>query len=183
MAYIKTGIEEKGIRELLMYKPSTGEALLNLAQALLHGPSPIDKKNRELIAAYTSKLNQCEFCYESHKAAAIAHYQNEQEVNCILDQPFEYPQDNVLKLLFKIVEKVQKSGQMMTLSDIEFYNKNGVSDEMIHDTVLITAAFCMYNRYVDGLGAATLDHKKDYLPMGEKMAEQGYSRTSNIQNI
>ena len=50
MAYIKTGIEEKGIRELLMYKPSTGEALLNLAQALLHGPSPIDKNKNPFLS-------------------------------------------------------------------------------------------------------------------------------------
>jgi uncharacterized peroxidase-related enzyme len=174
MAFINTGIEEKGIRELLAYKPSSGSALLNLAQALLHGPSPIAKKDREIIAAYTSKLNQCEFCYESHRAAAVAHYNDEHLVTCILEQPHLESIDPKLRHLLTIVEKVQKSGSLIHQEDIDLAKSTGITDEEIHDAVLITAAFCMYNRYVDGLGAVKLANRSDYMPMGQRMAEMGY---------
>jgi len=50
----------------------------------------------------------------------------------------------------------------------------GASDEDIHDTVLIAAAFCMLNRYVDGLGAITPSDDAAYDAMGIQMAAHGY---------
>lgn len=73
MAYIQTGINQPGIVELLFYKFSTGNALSNLAQTLLLGKSPLSSGERELIAAYVSHLNACEFCHSSHAAACIVH--------------------------------------------------------------------------------------------------------------
>ena len=176
MAYIETGLDHKGIRALIQYKSSTGAALMNLAEALLHGPSPIPKKEREIIAAYTSKLNHCEFCYESHRAAAIAHYEDEIEVACILENINSSTVSRKLSTLLSLVELVQKSGQLLTVEEINRIKERGITDEEIHDTVLITAAFCMFNRYVDGLGARKLEDKKDYIPMGKHMAENGYGK-------
>ena len=73
MTYINTGIHQPGIVELLFYKGPTGKALSQLAHTLLHGPSGLTRGERELIASYVSKLNNCEFCHESHSAAANAH--------------------------------------------------------------------------------------------------------------
>ena len=51
----------------------------------------------------------------------------------------------------------------------------GATDIEIHDTVLIAAAFCMYNRYVDGLGTWQPREPEMYIEMGRRMAEQGYA--------
>lgn len=176
MAHIDTQNQEIGIRSLLMYKPSTGEAMLHLAQALLHGPSPISKRDRELIAAYTSKLNQCKFCYQSHRAAALAHSEDATAAAAIIDHPQSASIDPKLKMYFYIAEKVQQSGRHLTKEDITSLKDQGLSDEEIHDAVLIVSAFCMYNRYVDGLGATTPQQEEDYIQMGKRMAEMGYER-------
>ena len=171
MAYINTGIEQPGIVELLFYKGASGKALSSLAHTLLHGPSTLTSGERELIAAYVSKLNNCEFCHESHGAAANAHFNdNGHLLSCVVKGIDDAPVTAKMRALLKIAGKVQKSGREVKPEDIATAKNVGASDEEIHDAVLIAAAFCMYNRYVDGLGTSLPKDKADYLPMGQRLA-------------
>lgn len=174
MTYIKTGVNQPGIVELLFYKGPTGKALSNLAHTLLHGPSGLKPGERELIASYVSNLNDCEYCHRSHSAAANVHLGDKGEtVSCIINDLETSPVSEKLKALLKIAGKVQQSGKAVSEKDIERAKEKGASDEDIHDTVLIAAAFCMYNRYVDGL--ATIPAKTDEYPdMGKRLAKKGY---------
>lgn len=179
MAYINTGIKQPGIIELLFYKNSTGNALSNLANALLIENSPLSSGERELIASYVSYLNECEFCHLSHSAAANAHLgDNGKTVSCIIENIETADISKKLKELLKIAGKVQKSGKLVTKEDIEAAKLSGAVDEEIHDTVLIAAAFCMFNRYVDGLGT-TPAKKEEYPEMGVRMAK-GYKMPPNF---
>jgi uncharacterized peroxidase-related enzyme len=175
MTYIKTGIDQPGIVELLFYKGPTGKALSRLAQTLLHGPSDLTPGERELIASYVSGLNNCEFCFESHTASASYHLKDEgKAVNLVKVNPAMAPVSEKMKALLAIAALVQKSGREVNISHIEAARRAGASDEDIHDTVLIAAAFCMYNRYVDGLGTRLPADKEEYGPMGKRMATIGY---------
>lgn len=175
MTYIKTGIPQPGIVELLFYKGPTGKALSNLAHTLLHGPSTLTSGERELIASYVSNLNNCEFCHESHSAAANAHLNDEgKTVREIKQNVDKATISDKMKALLKIAGKVQKSGREVTVEDINAAKLTGATDEEIHDAVLVAAAFCMYNRYVDGLGTYLPADKKDYVPMGKTLATKGY---------
>ena len=60
------------------------------------------------------------------------------------------------------------------LADIAHARSEGATDLEIHDAVLIAAAFCMFNRYVDGLATFTPTDLKLYDEMGARMAKQGY---------
>ncbi len=174
MTYIKTGVNQPGIVELLFYKGSTGKALSNLAHTLLHGPSKLSSGERELIASYVSKLNNCEFCHHSHSAAANAHLNDQgRTVSCIVENPKDAPVSEKMKALLMIAEKVQQSGKTVSQADIDRAKEKGASDEDLHDTVLIAAAFCMYNRYVDGLGTIPAE-SSEYPAMGERLAKKGY---------
>lgn len=173
MAYISTGVNQPGIVELLRYKPSTGNALLNLANTLLIETSPLSSGERELIASYVSYLNECEFCHLSHTAAANAHFNDHGEtVSCVIQNIDTANISDKMKALLRIAAKVQKSGKQVLKTDIEKAFESGASDEEIHDTVLIAAAFCMFNRYVDGLGT-TPAKAEEYAEMGKRMT-QGY---------
>jgi len=175
MTYIKTDVPQSGIVELLFYKGPTGKALSNLAHTLLHGPSPLTLGERELIASYVSALNKCEYCHESHSASANVHLKDSgNAVKFIKTDLEKAPVSGKMKALLKIAGQVQKSGRDVTHEAIENARQEGASDEDIHDTVLIAAAFCMYNRYVDGLGTNLPAEKGEYIPMGKRMAEIGY---------
>jgi hypothetical protein len=52
--------------------------------------------------------------------------------------------------------------------------EEGATDIEIHDTVLIAAAFCMYNRYFDGLDTWQPQDEALYRERGKKTAREGY---------
>ena len=79
-----------------------------------------------------------------------------------------------LRALLNIAHHVQQGGKNVTPGDIEAARRKGATDKEIHDTVLIAAAFCMYNRYVDGLGTWAPEKNEDYMDMGRSIAEKGY---------
>ena len=62
----------------------------------------------------------------------------------------------------------------MVLADIEAARAAGATDVEIHDTVLIAAAFCMYNRYVDGLATFAPEAREAYDQMAETIVASGY---------
>ncbi|RNI26751.1 carboxymuconolactone decarboxylase [Rufibacter latericius] len=174
MTYINTGVNQPGIVELLFYKGPTGKALSNLAHTLLHGPSTLTSAERELIAAYVSKLNNCEYCHQSHSAAANVHFKDTGEtVSCTVENKDTAPISEKMKALLTVAGKVQQSGKAVRQEDIDRAKAKGASDEEIHDTVLIAAAFCMYNRYVDGLGT-NVAASHEYPQMGIRLAKKGY---------
>ena len=83
-----------------------------------------------------------------------------------------------LKALLAIAGKVQQDGKRVTPEDVAMARSQGASDLEIHDTVLIAAAFCMYNRYVDGLGTWQPEDQSMYAEMGQHLAQHGYRRPS-----
>ena len=178
MAHIKLHNEElPGIVGLLNYRPETGKALTDLAEVLLRGPSTLSSGEREIIAASVSFWNGCHFCHTSHAAAAAAHL--ETGISLIDDIKAGLPNTPVsdkLRALLNIAHQVQRNGKNVTGEDIKWARDVGVTDLEIHDTVLIAAAFCMYNRYVDGLGTWAPGPNEAYTEMGERMAHVGYGK-------
>jgi alkylhydroperoxidase family enzyme len=83
-----------------------------------------------------------------------------------------------LKALLAIAAKVQVSGKHVTTADVERARREGATDREIHDAVLIAAAFCMFNRYVDGLATLTPTDEQAYDMMGRRMAKDGYVRAN-----
>lgn len=166
-----------GIRSLFMYSPETARPLNDLVQTLLHDPatSTLTPGERELIATYTSGLNQCKYCASTH--GAIAKYQlngDVQVVSDVLRDPSKAAISDKLKALLHIAAKVQDNGKKVTAEDIACAREKGATDKEIHDTVLIAAAFCMYNRYVDGLATWAPDDPAVYDAIGRQRASEGY---------
>lgn len=178
MAHIKLLNEElPGISGLLTNNPRTAAPLLNLAETLLRGPSTLTSGERELIASYVSHLNDCHFCHTSHGAAAAAHLACDLSLIDDIKQNFVTTDISPkLRALLNIAAKVQKGGKHVLEADVEAARNEGATDEEIHDSVLIAAAFCMFNRYVDGLGTWAPKENEAYREMGEKMAFLGYNR-------
>ena len=176
MAHIHVPEGVPGIRSLVMFRPETGKPLYDLAQVLLRGDSPLSEAERELIAAYVSKRNDTMFCMMSHAAAARQLYNGDKDiVDDVLKDMQQSQVSKKLKTLLNIAGKVQILGKEVTEEDIAEARRQGASDREIHDTVLIAAAFSMFNRYVDGLASFTPTDPKEYEEMGKRMAEKGYS--------
>lgn len=176
MPHINLSKEYPGIRSLFMFRPETAVPLNNLVQTLLHNPHPtLSAGERELIATYVSGLNNCKYCMSIHGAIAKHQLGSEYElVQQVITDPDQAHISGKLKALLKIAAKVQSSGKEVLPSDIALAREEGATDTEIHDTVLIAAAFCMFNRYVDGLATWQPDNDELYDKMGEQRAREGY---------
>jgi uncharacterized peroxidase-related enzyme len=177
MAHIDLVEGLPGIRALFQFRPETAEPLCLLADVLLHQPSSLSPAERELIASYVSSLNDCFYCQTAHAAIAAQHLDGDLDLTVEVRRDFtRAPISNKLKALLSIAGKVQKSGKEVTAEDVDSARRLGASDLEIHDTVLIAAAFCMYNRYVDGLGTWAPADPEVYKERAATVAKGGYNR-------
>jgi uncharacterized peroxidase-related enzyme len=175
MAHISLPDGAPGILGPLKQYPETAKHLTGLTQELLRGPSSLTPGEREVIAAYVSSENNCFFCTNSHSAAARHLLGDRAElverVKLGADGADISPK---LGALLVIAKRVQVGGREVTDDDIARARAEGATDKEIHDTVLIAAAFCMFNRYVDGLGTWSPDDPEMYEQQGAHLAANGY---------
>ena len=176
MAHIELNNDLPGIRGLMAYRPETEKALNALAETLLRDDNnTLTRGERELIGAYVSYLNDCFFCQNVHGALA-SHY-----LNCDIDQIDAIKKDFLsadlspkMKGLLAIAASVQKGGKHVTEQQVSLVREAGATDVEIHDAVLIAAAFCMFNRYVDGLDTWAPQDRQFYVNRAPQRAEEGY---------
>jgi len=172
-----------GISAGFKFRPETAKPMRELAHVLLHLPNSLTPGERELIASHVSSRNNCHFCYASHSAAAASHLGDASLVALVKADFASAPISEKLKALLVIAGKVQQDGKLVKYDDVEAARNLGATDMEIHDTVLIAAAFCMYNRYVDGLGTWQPDAPEMYAQMGHHLAKEGYTEPSIRQPI
>ncbi|HWA93839.1 MAG TPA: peroxidase-related enzyme [Terracidiphilus sp.] len=178
MAHIALPEDLPGISGAFAFRPETAKPMRELAHILLHEPNSLTPGERELIATYVSSQNECYFCQASHGASAACQMGGEDVVRRVKTDFESAPISSKLKALLAIAGKVQRDGKLVTEEDVERARREGASDLEIHDTVLIAAAFCMYNRYVDGLDTWQPHEADMYAQMGQHLAEHGYLRSS-----
>jgi uncharacterized peroxidase-related enzyme len=166
-----------GITSAFAYRPETARPMRELAEVLLRGPSTLTSAERETIAAFVSQRNDCHFCMASHRAAAAHHQGGDYSVvDAVRTDYRSAPVSPKLKALLTIAGRVQEGGRRVTDADVAAARAQGATDTEIHDTVLIAAAFSMFNRYVDGLATFTPVGDEHYDAMGIRMAQEGYVR-------
>jgi uncharacterized peroxidase-related enzyme len=173
--HIELNSAEPGIRGLLRYRPETGRPLSELAEVLLRGPSTLTAGERELIAAYVSALNGCRYCSSAHSACAAAQLPGGMSVvEQVRADLGSAPVSAKLKALLDIAAAVRHSGHAVTAELVGAARDAGATDQEIHDAVLIAAAFCMLNRYVDGLATVAPDDPAAYAAGAQRLITAGY---------
>jgi uncharacterized peroxidase-related enzyme len=175
MPHIELPSGVPGIRGLFELRPDIAKPLSELADILLHAPNSLSAGERELIATYVSSQNDCEYCQSSHGATAAHHFGGNDNLVAQVKRDFESaPVSAKVKALLAIAGKVQRGGKNVLPEDIGRARREGATDTEIHDTVMIAAAFCLFNRYVDGLATLTPEDPRVYRNRAPMIAGEGY---------
>lgn len=175
MPHINVDQNLPGIRALMAFNPETAAPMGELANLLLRSNEGLSMADRELIATYVSHLNDCFYCQHSHGAIVTCYLNDNNElVDEVIKDLDHAPVSDKLRALLSIAGSVQKGGKNVTTEQVEAAKKFGATDKDIHDTVLIAAAFCMFNRYVDGLASDTPSDLSSYPLRARQIAEKGY---------
>jgi uncharacterized peroxidase-related enzyme len=165
-----------GITGLLEYRKDSAAPIRALTQELLRGPSTLTEGERELIATIVSHRNECRFCTSAHTAAANALLGNAETAELVKADFVQAPVSTKMKALLFIASLVQQSGKKVSQASIDIAKAAGATDLEIHDTVLIAALFCLYNRYVDGLATVTPHQPEFYEGLAGRLVQHGYNR-------
>lgn len=176
MPYIPLEEHLPGITGLLEYRKDSAAPIRELTQILLRGPSSLTEGERELIATVVSHRNECTFCATAHTAAADTLLGETGTSQKVKEDIQTAPVSEKMKALLTIAAQTQQSGLAVTEEAIAGAKKAGARDIEIHDTVLIAALFCLYNRYVDGLATVTPTDPAFYRGLGERLKNHGYNR-------
>lgn len=176
LPYIPLEEHLPGITGLLEYDKTAAAPIRELTQILLRGESTLTQGERELIATIVSNGNQCKFCTAAHTAAADILLGEDETSRRVKENIMTAPLSNKMKALLTIASMVRESGKAVTKEAIDKARAEGATDIEIHDTVLIAALFCLYNRYVDGLATVTPTNPEFYHGLGERLRNHGYNR-------
>ena len=182
MPFIKLDTRFPGIVSLFMFDKKVAKNLSNMAQDMMRrepGGSGATRRtltsgDRELIAAYVSKGNECQFCYRSHKACA-QELNDPSMVNQVVEQGIMKNTSAKLESLLYLAEAVRTLDRAQLPNLVEDAKDLGATDQDIHDTVFISSFFNMCNRYVDGLG--TTFEAGQEIEGGRGLAKYGYLMT------
>jgi len=176
MAHIDLKNDLPGIRGPMAFRPETAKPMNELAEILLRDDNnTLTRGEREMIGAYVSSQNDCFFCQNVHGAMAQFYMQCDMQLIEDIKRDFRSTAiSEKLKTLLAIAGSVQKGGRFVLKEQIDDARNAGATDKEIHDTVLIAAAFCMFNRYVDGLATWAPQDKQVYAQRAKMRAEEGY---------
>jgi uncharacterized peroxidase-related enzyme len=176
MPYLPLEEHLPGITGLLEYRKDSAQPIRELTQILLRGPSTLTEGERELIATIVSYNNECRFCTAAHTAATDLLLGESDTAEKIKQDIETSPVSEKMKALLTIARQVQQSGKNVTPESIDRARQAGATDIEIHDTVLIAALFCLYNRYVDGLATVTPADPDFYKGLADRIVHHGYTR-------
>ena len=139
--------------------PDTAAPLLDYHQVLLRGPSPLTVAQRELIAAYVSALNACDYCAGVHAATAAGFGVEEDAVEALLADVDSAPIEEVMRPVLRLVRTLTLTPAKVRDTEIAAVDAAGWDEQAVHDTVSVCALFNFMNRLVEGLGiVATPDY-------------------------
>lgn len=175
MPHINFNNDFPGIRSAMAYSPETAAPMGVLAEILLRSNDGLSRAERELIGTYVSYLNDCFYCNHSHGAIACIYLDGDSGlVDQVRKDYSKAAISDKLKSLLAIAAKVQTGGKNVTAADVELAKAKGATDKDVHDTVLIAAAFCMFNRYVDGLATIIPTDMNSYPLRAKQVVDSGY---------
>ena len=163
------------IWHLLAFDPEAAHHLAALSHTLMHKPGPLSAGLRELIAAYTSSLNNCEFCMKAHAAVASQLLGDESLVWSVIENLEASALAEKEKVLLRFVKKITLAPSSITAADTQTLNEVGWDDASIFYAISACALFNFYNRWISASGVHPVSDEA-FKRLGSRMAVAGYAR-------
>ncbi len=173
MPFLKSLPPDCGVRQILQMNKAAGRALVELHQAVLRSDSPLTPAQHELIAAYVSGLNECQYCYGVHSETARAFGVDKALLHAMLFTPDEAEIDANMRPLLEYVRKLTLGPHQLVQADADAVFAAGWSERALHDAVLTTCLFNFMNRLLEGHGCK--GSADVYAARGQALKDSGYA--------
>ena len=174
MSFVKSvPTEEESVAAVMRRYPQMAMPMMEFSESILRtGECAFSHEQRELIAAFASGLNNCTYCYNTHKATAEAVGVEEGLLDSMVDDLDGADIDEKMKPVLRFVRKLTLTPSKMTQADADAIFDAGWDEDCFHYADMICAMFNMMNRIMDGYGVKNTAEFR--LDRGRKLAEHGY---------
>lgn len=135
--------------------PDGVKLLCEYHDIVLRGPSPLTIAQRELIAAYVSGINACDFCHGAHRIIAEVHGIEPAWFEGLVADPAGAGVEARLLPLLSYARKLTNAPARMTDADAKAVYAAGWDEQALYHTILICALFNLMNRVIEGCGVVT----------------------------
>ncbi len=160
------------VPDILKMSPRAGIALMEMHEAIMRGPSALSEGERELIAAYVSRTNDCKYCFGVHAETAKAYGFRPEAVEGMFDSPDVAGIDERLKPILRYARKLTERPSSVTEGDAQSVYAAGWDDQALHDAIMVVCCFNFMNRLLEGHGVH--GHEKLYKQRGPMLKQYGY---------
>jgi uncharacterized peroxidase-related enzyme len=152
MSYLPSSPDLANIAAMLGKYPRRGILLFKLLEDIKSNSSPLDRSMRELIITYTSGLNQCDFCYNTHKAVSEQLGIDEKVFDQLKTDIDSAQVDEKLKPVLRYVKKLTLTPDRITQADAQQIFAAGWDEDVFLDVIFLCAVVNCMNRFVSGIG-------------------------------
>lgn len=173
MAFFPSLPADAGVRHIIAMNPAAGRALLEFHTAALRNPSRLAPADKELIAAFVSGLNACQYCYGVHAETARAFGIDAALIEQLVADVDSAPVDARMRPLLQYARKLTLQPARMTQRDADAVFEAGWGEMELHEAVLTVCLFNFMNRLLEGHGV-----KGDpslYAARGQALRDEGYA--------
>jgi uncharacterized peroxidase-related enzyme len=164
--------EDATTKQIFAAHPEIYSHWVRVSEAILRGPSSLTPAQRELIGAYMSSLNSCQYCYGGHRAAAELFGIAPEAIDGLIQDLATAPIDNKLRPVLAFVKKLTLTPTRMTQADADAVFAAGWNEAALHSAIAVWCLFNFMNRLVDGHG--TEADQASFTERGRKHVEMGY---------
>jgi uncharacterized peroxidase-related enzyme len=135
--------------KLVMYRPDFfGTNIKKITHEAMRGASAWSVGDRELMAAFVSKTNECEFCIKAHTAVSARAYGDEAKVAAALADLETAPIEEPLRATLRMLRKLTRE-HAVGADDMRAVLAAGASRQQIEDALAVGFAFNTMNRLAD----------------------------------
>ncbi len=174
MAFVESiPVEEESVAAVMRRYPDQAMPMMQFSESILRtGECDFTHEERELIAAFASGVNNCTYCYHTHKATAEALGVDEGMLDAMVSDLETAGVDEKMKPVLRYVKKLTESPSKMVQADADAIFAAGWDENCFHYAVMICAMFNMMNRIMDGYGVRNTAEFR--LERGKMLVETGY---------
>jgi uncharacterized peroxidase-related enzyme len=178
MSYLRSLPTDAGLLQIFQAFPKVTRPLLEYHEVLMRGESPFTVAERELIAAYVSSLNNCNYCRAVHSQTAVALGIGADVMASVLSGAQNANVVVRMRPVLAFVRKLTLSPGEVAAADVDAILAAGWDDRALHDATAICALFNLMNRLVNGLG---VEAPESYTKMAaQRLASGGYAQLLDI---
>jgi len=152
MSYLPSSPDLTNVAAMLGKYPRRGILLFKLLEDIKSSCSPLNRSMRELIITYTSGLNQCDFCYNTHKAVSERLGIDEKVFDQLKTDIDSAQVDERLKPVLRYVKKLTLTPDRITQADAQQIFDAGWDENVFLDVIFLCAVVNCMNRFVSGIG-------------------------------